>query len=785
MTPNNQKKKGGKIGRRNFLKITGLGAAAAIGPEAGYRAWWKIWNTPDGTGDTDWQKIPKGPETFKETVCRQCPGTCGAIIRTIKTPDTLPDIAKLNTWDPERLVKIDGNPSHPVSKGAMCPKGQTALQMHYNPDRLRTPLKKVGPNEFQEITWNQAIQEITNHLTTLRNNNKPHTAAVLDGSETPDSIHLLIKRFLDAYGSPNHVTKPPATRDEQLHIDPHNPDKKGYYNLNNAQYILSFDHNFVDASHSPVETIQAYSHLKENDAKITYIGSRLSVTGIKSHEWIPVIPGTEAMLALGIAKSIITNNLHNTTYINNNTTGFPEYQNELQKHTFKTISETTAVPIDTIHELAHEFATHGTDAIALGNNGTAAAEHAIATLNLLTGSTEKHFHCHDTDTAIPFTTHPETTKDTTAQNGLNQTPLQTYEDLIDAALYNDPYPVNTLFLYHTNPILSTPNPNLLEKALNNIDLVVTFSPFLDETAQHSDLILPDHSPFERLQDAPHTLLDGTPVLTVQKPVTKPRYNTKHTGDVLIQIMHSIGGTTADAAPWNTYTDYLTTHLRGIYESGEGEIINPVTQNDLHFYHRFRGTPPEISTSPTSLDEWIDAAATTAWWNPRNKQTPTGTATFNTDIITGKNDNAENAICPDMIRKEHVEYSYCLNVYKMMSVTKPRNTTQPSLFNLGSPQIAEKWDAWVEINPKIAERQGIHDGDWVWLEAPNGEKQKFRAKHYKGTWPIAVNVPLNIGAKGYGKYRKQQEQNPMRLIDIDTDPEDGRLLYNTRVKLYKA
>ncbi|NIR13777.1 MAG: hypothetical protein GWN86_07440, partial [Desulfobacterales bacterium] len=125
--------RGVRLDRRDFLKITGLGAAAALGPEVGYKAWWKLWDTPDGTGTTDWQRIPKGQEHFVPTVCQQCQGGCGIIARVIETPPALPQHIQDASWDDGRIVKIDGNPSHPVSEGSTCPKGQASLQAHYHP----------------------------------------------------------------------------------------------------------------------------------------------------------------------------------------------------------------------------------------------------------------------------------------------------------------------------------------------------------------------------------------------------------------------------------------------------------------------------------------------------------------------------------------------------------------------------------------------------------------------------------------------------------------------------
>src|SRR3989337_4147073 len=84
--------------------------------------------------------VPKGVEKWVVSVCGQCQGGCGIKVRLIN----------------ERAVKIDGNPLHPVNQGTLCPRGQSGLQLLYNPDRLKNPLKrkgKRGENQWEKISW--------------------------------------------------------------------------------------------------------------------------------------------------------------------------------------------------------------------------------------------------------------------------------------------------------------------------------------------------------------------------------------------------------------------------------------------------------------------------------------------------------------------------------------------------------------------------------------------------------------------------------------------------------
>lgn len=737
--------------RRDFIAITGAGAATAVAPEVGYKAFWWVWGS-EGFAH-DWLDVPyQDAERYVTTVCQQCPGGCGTVVRMIG----------------DRAVKVDGNPAHPVSRGGLCPKGQSSLLVLYHPERIRTPLKRVGARgsgQWQSISWNEAIETVAKALLDIREKGESHTVAFIDGEESNGLMQALTKRFLNAYGSPNYVAKTSAVADEHRMKSIPLDGREGFYDLGRANYVLSFGFNFIEAFYSPVPAIKAYSKLRTKKAKIVYAGSRLSVTGIKSDEWIQINPGTEGLLAMGMAQVIIRESLYNRNFVVGRTSKFDAYQEEVFKHPLHEISEKTGVLEETIEELAREFAAQREFAVAIGNAGTVADQAAINSLNLLTGSIEALWWDYD-EKAIPFAALPEISQDSIASRGASETPLvapdgrfplakQVFGILPEKILSGQPYPVNALFIYYSNPILSVPNAQKTKKALEKIPLIVNFSPFMDETAQLSDLILPDHSPFEKWQDAPQVLLDGTPVLGIRQPIVRVRHDTMQTGDALIKIAQKLGSPLIDAFPWKDFREFLMYSLRGVFNSKVGSIAEGGT--------------------PANFEDWVKALSKSAWWNPGGRKIFARTAEFSPEIVrsVGKEES-----------KSEEEYPFHLNVYKLMTLTKPRNTAQPTLFDVASAHVYRKWVAWVEINPETAHELGIHDEDWVWVESPLG-RDKFRAKLYAGTMPEVVNIPLMIGAKGYGPWIKEVEQNPLNIVQDKLDPIDGHYVYDTKVKIYKA
>jgi anaerobic selenocysteine-containing dehydrogenase len=732
--------------RREFIAITGAGVAAALGPEIGYNTYWTLWDSKGFAHD--WQVVPRGSERLVPTICQQCHGGCGAVVRMVG----------------DRAVKIDGNPVNPVSRGGFCPKGQSALQALYHPDRIKTPLKRTGERgsgEWESITWEEALEIVTQKLNEIREQDGPHTLAFLDGEESDGLMQVLIKRFLKAYGSPNYISKTSSIMDERMMKSPALNGKEGFYDLSKAEFVLNLGLNFIESSYSPLQTIQAFSKLKEKEVKSTYVGSRRSVTGIKSNEWINANPGSEGLLAIGIAKVMIEKGLYNIIFVNDRTLNFEEFVAVIERFDIHRISQFTGVSEEEIAELARKFSSYGELGVAIGNSGSVADQMAIHSLNILSGSISRLWWDYD-GKAIPFSDIPEISLDNVASASVNRNTVGGQYNLENDVfgpfprniISNNPYPLSALFIYYSNPLLSVPNSDNVKSALEKVPFIVNFSPFMDETAIYSDIILPDHTSLEKWQDAPQTLIDGTPVLGLRQPIIEPRLNTMNTGDVIIQLAQKIGGSIGEAFPWNDFEEFLRFSLGGVFSSNQGGIADGKNYADF--------------------DEWLTALLINGWWNPDGRITFEGNTLFPDDIL----------LRVTRTESRSKEFPFSLNVYKLMTLTKPRNTAQPTLFDIAAPHVYRKWLAWVEINPETAEELGVKDEDWVWVESELG-REKFKAKFYEDTLPNVVNIPLIIGSKGYDPWMKDTEQNVFKIVPDKLDIMDGHFIYDTGVKIYKV
>lgn len=789
-----------KLNRRDFLKI-GAGAGTAIALGGGF---WKWSQFPAA------EKLnPPGVERWIPSICGQCMGGCGILARII------------DGW----AVNIVGNPLHPVNRGTLCPKGIASLQGLYDPDRIRTPLKRAGKRgegRWQPISWDEALATTAGALKKLRANGEPHRLAIL-GGRYRGLMRYLWERFLEVYGSPNYI-------DNQFQWE--GPSSEGLfltqgiygppaYDFEKARYILSFGSGLLESYWSPVQALSAYGQFRRGNperGKLVQIEPRLSVTGIKADEWVPIHPGTEGILALGVAAMMIKEGLYNKDFVSNLTFGFENWPDAsgrehlgfkelvLSEYDPDAVSRKTGASIDSIIRLAREFASNQ-PSLAIGFRGQPFDQMAVSILNGLAGNI-------DTSggvlipRAVPLQSLPPVRRDTVAQRGLQaeridgvkkpSLMLQHPYFFAENVISGKPYRPEVLFVYYTNPLFSNPDPELFSKAFAQIPLIVSFSPYMDDTTSLADLVLPDRTPLERWQDDPVFLNNGFPVLGIRQPVIEPLYQTKATGDVLLHLVKAFGGELQKAFPWSDFKEVLLYGIKGVFDAKRGDAFG------LQFeqaWTRLLERGGWAAPSYRSFEEfWKLLQEKGGWWDPiydfkewgRVFKTPSKKFEFYSQALKQVHPpslSKDLSFLPHQEKSQKgtdkKEYPFHLNVFRTMTLTGGRNANQPWLQASVGSYVAERWETWVEINPETANRLGVNDEDWVWIESPKG-KMKARAKYYKGAMPEVVSIPFGEGHRSGGRWSEALGENPYRLIEGDLDPLTGYPVKDsTMVKIYKA
>ncbi|MBI4552200.1 MAG: molybdopterin-dependent oxidoreductase, partial [Candidatus Latescibacteria bacterium] len=276
-----------KVNRREFLTFAGFTVAGVTLGRLGrdrilaHETFKESWG--DGPGVEQWVR----------SVCGQCPAGCGLNVRVVDG----------------HAVKIEGNELCPVSRGGLCPKGAAGLQALYDPDRLVGPVQRLGPRgsgRWKRIGWEEALRIVATRLGALRQQGQPQSVVWLTGRQS-GMIGQLLRRFCEAYGTPNFLEIPDLYDETSTLVAwaTHGIAAPLGYDLEHTAYLLSFGSPILESWRSPVWANRAYGRLRrgrpDRRGRFIQVESRLSPTAAKADEWIPINPGTEAALALGIA----------------------------------------------------------------------------------------------------------------------------------------------------------------------------------------------------------------------------------------------------------------------------------------------------------------------------------------------------------------------------------------------------------------------------------------------------------------------------------------------------
>ncbi|MBI4564694.1 MAG: molybdopterin-dependent oxidoreductase [Planctomycetes bacterium] len=795
-----------KWGRREFLTAAGAAAGGLTLAGCSEKGDPYALEKSGVPGESTWSR---GEEKWIATACGMCAAGCGIRVRVVEG----------------RAVKIEGHPDCPLNRGGVGPKGQSGLQLLYHPDRIRGPLRRDGARgsgSWKRVSWDDALGEIGRALRELRSQGESRGVVVLDG-EPRGMMPQLWDRFLEAYGSPNHIDHHSATDGGKVLATAymHGVPELPAYDWENTQYVLGFGASLFESWCQSIHFMRAAVHMRRGvpgrRAKFVQVSPRFSVTAARADEWVPIEPATYGALALGLAHVLIKEDLYDEAFVRDHTFGFEPWKDEegkahrgfrdlvLEDYPPDKVSPITGVPVETIVRLAQEMAAHR-PAISLADGGAAAATNGLGTamaihaLNALLGNLERPGGM-IVQRAAPLAPWKAVEADETARKnrqapridgtGDGACPLGRgfIQGLPETVLSGNPYPVKALFLYRSNPVFSKPDGRRWAEAIQKIPLVVSFSPLPDESTFWADFILPESTYFERWEIVEPVPSVGHPVVTFRQPVVAPLYDTMAAGDALIRLANAVGSPVADAFPWESYRKALEERIKG-----------------------FLGK--EGSTAATKMSALIKGLQKDGgWWAPGYSfekwetafPTPSGKFEFYSREIAGRLAKAfpdaaalekhlagagvatrGDDLClphwePPRFSGSAGAYPFVLVVYRGINYAEGGVRHIPGLRELpGSGRLT--WKERIELNPEDARHLGIDDGTPVRVESPAGVRVLY-AQIFAGVRPGTVALPLGHGpwppeptlqvAGGYG------------LLDNLSDPLGGILaLQGTRVRILK-
>ena len=701
-----------KVDRRSFL---GLGLGAVAGVTVSPLPWKLIDDVSIWTQNWPWTPVPPdGAVTYDNTVCTLCPGHCGIRVRKING----------------RPVKIEGRKGYPINDGGVCLHGLSSLQYLYDPARIRHPLIKKG-NSWEKISWEDAITLVSGKLGTLREKGRPDSLACIVDTDK-GTVSGLFERFLKAFGSNNFYTMDSMDKTWNMTLKKmHNTSASAGFDLKNSDFILSFGCGFIEGWGAPVHNFQINSSRQQSKAKFTQIEPRLSHTAAKADLWVPVKPGADADLALGMCCEIITKNLYNASYVSDSTKGFNAFSTMLRKnYTPEKVSKTTGISTAKIKELAVKFASAKAPVAIAGKGrgykaGSLKEFSAVHALNCLAGNINKKGGV----LIMPFMEYgnwPAINMDSIASAGISKPAINSSDSA--AALFakvnsSKESPVDALFVYQSNPCYALHDAKAVEKAVEKIPFVVSFSSVMDETAAKADIILPSHIFLERYEDVPGAPGLVESVTGLSAPVAGPLFNTKNPGDSILMMAKALKGSIASNFPWKNYKECLQSITGNMWDklSEQGyvkkEVNLPYIRPDADF-----SFPAENTAS---------------------------------------------------VKIEGSEGSFPLILVPVdnMRLLSGVFASSPFAVKTVSDKVIKKHDILVELNPATAKKNGLSQGDYAMIATPKGTA-RVKVHIFEGIMPGLIGMDEGLGHKAEHIFIKNKGVNLNELVGPVMDAGSG-------------
>ncbi len=731
--------------RRNFLKFSAVGGATVALDACGKPEHQLIRFIPE-------EELTPGVAVWKPGVCTQCGAGCGIEVRVMEGEAEVTRHGQLGLIKMGLAKKLEGNPEHPVNHGKLCAWGQAGLQVTYNPDRIRFPLKRSGPRgtgEYQEISWEEATKELASRLASLSASKKGSSLAFMTRPLRGQRA-VLIGHFLSAFSGSRLVN---FEFFEEAVLREANALSFGHYQLPtfdlvNANYVVSFGTDFLGTWNSPVAQNWGYGMMRQGRpgqrAKLVQVESRMSQTGANADEWVYARLGTEGMLALGLANVMMSEKLRPADAAGQAGALLEGWSKGLADYTPENVEKMTGVEAARIRRLAKEMATYRPAVAIIGGaplaqtNGLANAL-AVNALNALLGGVEKAG-------GVSFTPQPPMTELAPAKEG------PTVRELSDGILKGSS-PVESLLLYDANPVFASPPAWRVREALEKIPFIASFGGFVDETSILADLILPDHSYLESWIDSVPESGTTQAVASLAPPAMLPLHHTRAMPDVLLEVAQQLGGETGKALPWKTYQEMLQA------------AFDPL-----------RKQPGSVSAK-SSDDFWDEVQANGGWWsaevkNPAAAKTP-------------KMPSGPARVTEPQFDGSPQEYPFNLLPYASLQFGDGKHANLPWMQEMPEILSTAMWGTWVEINTQTAERLDIEQGDLVEVASQHGKLQA-PALLSPGIAPEVVAIPVGQGHENYGRYASQRGANPIKILAAQTEPETGALAWAaTRVKITRV
>lgn len=627
-----------------------------------------------------------------------------------------------------RVIKVEGDVSSPVTKGTLCSKGLSSVDMLYQPERLLHPLKRVGERgegKWQRISWDEALDTITRRLREIEDKYGKEAVGLATGTSRGWISYYF--RFANAFGRQQigpglaqcalpRITGGMLVTGGGAMECPDYPQ---------TQCMIVWGAN--PPATWPVKAL-GMMEAKARGAKLIVVDSALSETAAKADLWLQVRPGTDAALALGMLNIIINEELFDKDFAKQWCLGFEELKERVQAYPPQRVEEITWVPREKIIEAARIYARTKpaciTQVLAIDQNAdTISTSRAIAMLACLTDNIDvPGGNIFMMPMKVPGLLDGElsrkdflTKEDHERRLGSKEYPLlASGESLVPTAhnatfwkaiLTGKPYPIRALYCHGSNIVIAYANTKMVTDAILSLDFFVVADLFMTDTAQLADILLPAATWMERDAVTENLQVSYNNIHLQQKTIEVEECWTNY--KILNEMAKRLGFGDRMFPSEEAYCDFLLKPWNMTFQDFKKKGIISVPYSYRKYEERGFKTP-------SGKIEFYSQKLKDLGFDPLpNYREPTESP-FST---------------PELARK-----------YPLIVTTggRPPVFRHAELRNI--PRLREIVpELRMMIHPKTAGELGIADGDNVVVESPRGDMQA-KAALTEGIDPRVVQIP---------------------------------------------
>ena len=699
------------LDRRGFLKFIG---GAAVGTLATPVVWKglddiSIWSQ-------NWPWIPSlqygnHENTYVRTVSKLCPAAGATKIRLVGG----------------RPVRVLSDPESPLG-GGVSALAVTEVQMRYSPARLKRPLLRNSDGGYREITWEEAEKLLLEKLAAAKKQTEHDSVVCISGDEN-GTMNELLAGFAAQTGSGRFFAMPSdAQATAQAWKFMGGRGRVGF-DIPNSDYVFAVGANVLETWGSVVVNRHAWGQARPAGAepamRLAYAGPVQNNTAAGADLWLPIKPGTELFLLLGVARQLIKDGVAAPAG------GLDDFAALVAKWTPEKVCEITglmperfAAVVDGLKKAKKPLVVVGSDMDQGGGTGPVRIGMAI---NMLLDRVNKEGGMRMIPLAPP------------AVNGAASYDVLMQGDLVryaaDMAQGNMPE-VGVLMVYEANPVYALPGKDI-EAVFKKSDFSVAFTCFFDETARRCDLVLPNALGLERYDDVAEPFSYGKFVYALVRPVAEPLYQARPAGDVVIDMAYKLGinlgvsdvVTMLKAKAFNIGADW------GSLSDGNVYVSDIVVPNKTLAY---RFSPDDLA-----LVEKAEAAAASS----------------------GK----ELAVA----------------FVSKLGLGTPETAIPPFNTKLITDDELDKNMLVAAVNGATLKKLGLYEGNRIVLTSKAG-KVMAKIRVFEGVTNDTVALTMGFGHTAFGEFNDGKGMDVMALVTPSSEPGSGLSVWNdTRVNVAQA